>query len=709
MRKPGYAENRKDRGGRVIYRIVQDIPGRLRIALTLPRFPAVDRCGVEAQFKDLAGVEEVSFSPRTATLLVRHDRKQATRDAIMERVAAAPIPPSRRPRPASELELKKKTAVRSGLLLLARPLIPPPIRPILAVYGALPIFKRGMVALRERKLNVDLLDASAVGAAMATREFFTASLITSLLKFGEYLEEWTRGESRRLLSDMFHTGDEWAWVFREGEEIRLPLEDVVEGDTVIVRLGGLIPVDGAVLEGEAMVNQSSLTGEGLPVAKRKGVSVYAGTAIEEGSLRILATQVGDQTRAARVVKTIEDAESVKAETQSKSEEMAERIVPYSFLLSGLTFLVTGSLSRSAAVLLVDYSCAIKLSTPLAILTSLARSARHRVLIKGGKYLEKLARADAFVLDKTGTLTEASPEVADVVQFNGFTREFVLKQAACVEEHFPHPVASAVVRQAAQEGISHAEEHAEVEYVLAHGIASWLQGKRIVVGSRHFVNEDEGVDVSAGEPYVQAFADRGNSILYVAVGGELAGLIAIHDPLRQDAKEFVVALKRSGIRRVVMLTGDNEATARTIAATLGIDEYHAQALPDRKVEVVRGLQDQGYTVAMVGDGINDSPALSQADVGISMRHGADIAREACDVLLMDGTLDDILTARAVSREAMALVEHNFRTIVAVNSAALLLAVTGAAPPVFSATIHNMSTIMVGLRSLQPLRKEIKDRG
>ena len=689
----------------MIYRIVQDIPGRLRVALTLPRFPAVDRCAVEAQFRDLAGVEEVSFSPRTGSLLVRHDRKQATRDAILELAAAAPIPHSRKPRPASELELKKKTAVRAGLLLLARPLIPPPIRPILAVYGALPIFKRGMVALKERKLNVDLLDASAVGAAMATREFFTASLITSLLKFGEYLEEWTRGESRRLLSDMFHTGDEWAWVVREGEEIRLPLEEVVEGDTVIVRLGGLIPVDGSVLEGEAMVNQSSLTGEGLPVAKRKGVPVYAGTAIEEGSLRILATQVGDQTRAARVVKTIEAAEAVKAETQSKSEEMAERIVPYSFLLSGLTFLVTGSLSRSAAVLLVDYSCAIKLSTPLAILTSLARSARHRVLIKGGKYLEKLARADAFVLDKTGTLTEATPEVAEVVQFNGFTREFVLKQAACVEEHFPHPVASAVVRQAAQEGISHAEEHAEVEYVLAHGIASWLQGKRIVVGSRHFVNEDEGVDVSAGEPFVQTFADRGNSVLYVAVGGELAGLIAIHDPLRQDARNFVVALKESGIKRVVMLTGDNEATARTIAATLGIDEYHAQALPDRKVEVVRGLQDQGYTVAMVGDGINDSPALSQADVGISMRHGADIAREACDVLLLDGTLDDILTARAVSREAMELVEHNFRTIVAVNSAALLLAVTGAAPPVFSATIHNMSTIMVGLRSLQPLRKEI----
>jgi len=554
-------------------------------------------------------------------------------------------------------------------------------------------------------MNVDLLDASAVGAALATREFLTASVIGSLLKLGEYLEEWTRGESRRLLSDMFHTGDEWAWVIRDAEEVRLPLEEVLEGDTVIVRMGGLIPVDGTVLEGEALVNQSSLTGEGLPVAKRTGLPVYAGTAIEEGSLRIQAVQVGDQTRAARVVKTIEAAEVVKAESQSKSEQMAEKIVPYSFLLSGLTFLVTGSVSRSAAVLLVDYSCAIKLSTPLAILTSLARSARHRVLIKGGKYLEKLARADAFVLDKTGTLTEATPEVAEVVALGAFTREYVLRQAACVEEHFPHPVASAVVRRAEQEGLSHAEEHAELEYVLAHGIASRLQGKRIVVGSRHFVHEDEGVDVLAGDPFIRSFAERGHSVLYVAIGGELAGLIAIHDPLRQDAGHFVAALKGSGIARVVMLTGDNEATARTIAASLGIEEFPAQALPDRKVEVVKELQAAGYTVAMVGDGINDSPALSQADVGISMRHGADIAREACDVLLLDGTLEDILTARAVSREAMELVEHNFRTIVAVNSAALLLAVTGAAPPVFSATIHNLSTVLVGLRSLKPLRQEV----
>lgn len=686
------------------YTIVHETPGRIRIELAVPKFPAVDRCQVEAQFSDMTGVAKASFSPRTGTLLVRYDGSAAARVALLERVAAVPLPGTRRPRPESELDRKKRTVVRAGTLLLARPLIPPPIRPILAIWGALPVFRKGVDALVRRELNVDVLDASAVGAAMATRDFLTASVITFLLKLGECLEEWTRGYSRRLLTEMFHTGEEWAWVEREGKELRLPLDEVKGGDTVIARMGSLIPVDGVVLDGEALVNQASLTGEGLPVAKRKGSTVYAGTAVEEGALRVRAERVGDETRAARVVKIIEEAEGLKAESQSRSEAMAERIVPFSFLVSGLTFALTGNAARAAAVLLVDYSCAIKLSTPLAILTSLARSARHRVLIKGGKYLELLARADAVVLDKTGTLTEASPRVAEVVSFGGYDQETVLRNAACVEEHFPHPVATAVVRHAARLGLQHPEEHSEVEYVVAHGIASRLGGERIVVGSRHFVYEDEGVDVSPGAPYIDAFARRGDSVLYVAIGDRLAGLIAIHDPLREEARPFVEALRQSGIERIVMLTGDNEATAATIAAELGIDEFHAQALPDRKVEVIEALRQEGHTVAMVGDGINDSPALARADVGISMKHGADIAREACDVLLMEGTLFDILAARRISREAMELVEHNFRTIVVVNTGAMLMALAGSIPPVFSATIHNLSTLLVGLRSLGPLRHQ-----
>lgn len=673
------------------------------MGLILPKFPLVDLASVEAHFSDMTGVKKVSFSPRTRRLLVLYDRKPVTRESILARIEAAPLPRSQHPRPRTDLERKKKTVIRSGTLLLARPLIPPPVRPILAIYGAIPIFKKGLVALRRGEVNVDVLDASAVGAAMGTKDFVTASIISFLLKLGDYLEEWTRGYSRRLLTEMFHTGEEWAWVEREGEELRLPLEELIVGDTVIARTGSLIPVDGVVLDGEALVNQASLTGESLAVAKRPGSSVYAGTAVEEGVLRIRADRVGDETKAARVVKVIEEGEALKAETQSRSEAMADRIVPYSFLASGLTYALTGNAGRAAAVLLVDYSCAIKLSTPLAILTSLARSARHRVLIKGGKHLENLARADAFVLDKTGTLTEASPKVAEVIPFGDYDRAAVLRIAACVEEHFPHPVATSVVRQAEQEGLPHPEKHSEVEYVVAHGIASWLEGERVVIGSRHFVYEDEGVDVAMGESYIDTFAGRGDSVLYMGIGGKLAGLIAIHDPLRQDAAPFIDGLRQAGVKKIVMLTGDNTATAATIAERLGIDEFHAQALPDRKVEVIDGLRKEGYTVAMVGDGINDSPALARADVGISMKHGADIAQEACDILLMEGDLSDILTARRISREAMALVEQNFRTIVTVNTGAMLLAMMGTIPPVFSATIHNLSTILVGLRALGPLRR------
>ncbi|BCS53189.1 heavy metal translocating P-type ATPase [Geobacter sp. SVR] len=685
------------------YRILHETRDRLRLGLAVPRRPAVDGARMEAVFHGIAGLHRVSFSPRTGTILLRHDGRASTREALLSLASSASCPGSRRPRPLTELEHKKKVVVRSGSLLLLRPLIPPVLRPALALYGALPIFRKGMAALGRRELNVDVLDASAISAAMATRDLLTASVISFLLKLGEYLEEWARGHSRRLLAEMLHCEDEWAWVVRDGEEVCVPVEDVRTGETVVVRMGAQIPVDGRVLEGEALVNQSSLTGESMPLFRCAGSTVYAGTAVEEGLLRIRAEQIGSATRVARMVGIIEQGEALKAECQSKSEQMADKVVPWSFLLSGLTFAATGSPARAAAVLLVDYSCAIKLSTPLAILASLARAVRSGVLIKGGKFLERLAEADAFVLDKTGTLTDAAPQVAEVVAFNGFERQFVLRQAACVEEHFPHPVATAVVHRAADEGLIHSEEHAEVEYVLAHGIVSRLHGTRILVGSRHFVHEDEGVDVTVAEPHVAAFAGQGYSVLYVAMAGKLAGLIAIHDPLRAEASTFLALLRKEGIEKIVMLTGDSEATAAAIAGRLGIEEFHAQALPDRKVEIVRDLQRQGYIVAMVGDGINDSPALSHADVGISLKHGADIAREACDVLLVEGNLTNLLEARTVAREGMELVHSNYRTIIAVNSLALAMAITGIMPPVLSAAMHNASTIGVGLKALKPLRR------
>ncbi len=691
------------------YTIIHQTPGRVRLDLAVPRFPAVDGERVESHVHDLAGVRAVSFSPRTGSLLVRYDGRVTTRTAILERITAAPLPGTRRHGPLTELKRNERKVICSALLLLSRPLIPLPARPALALYGAWPVLKKGLVSLRRHSVDVDLLDASAIGAALATRDFLTASLIAFLLKLGEYLDAWTRHRSRRLLSEMFRTTEEWAWVRRNGEEERLPLDEVRTGDLVVVRTGCLVPVDGTVLEGEALVNQSSLTGEGLPIFRCEGSSVHAGTAVEEGTLLVRADRVGDQTRAARIVKVIEDAERLKSATQSRSEALAERIVPWSFLASGLVLALTGNPTRAAAVLLVDFSCAIKLSTPLAVLSSLALAARHRVLIKGGKYLELLADVDAVVLDKTGTLTMAEPEIAGMVAFNGYDRKFVLRLAACVEEHFPHPVATAVVHRAAEEGLTHGEEHAELDYVAAHGIATRINGQRVVIGSRHFVHDDEGIDLSGGEAYALELATRGHSPLFLGIGGRLAGIIAIHDPVRAESRDFIAGLKRHGIKRIIMVTGDSRETAATIAAELGIHEFRAQVLPEGKVAVVRELQQAGYIVAVVGDGINDSPALSHADVGISMNHGSDIAREACDILLQDGTLGDILIARGISKEAMALIENNFRTIVSVNSAALLLSLSGAMPPVFAATLHNLCTIAVGLRALAPLRQSVLPPG
>jgi len=688
------------------YHITHEIPGRLRIHLCMPRRPLIDAAHIGTPFKQHKGVHQVSFSTRTGNLLITYDGSAPVRDAILRMAAAIEFPKTGRLHlkdHATELDSKRASLVRSGVSLLLRPVIAPALRPFITILGALPILKKGAASLFQGKINSNVLDASAIGVSMASRDFLTASIISFLLKLGEFLEEWTRRRFRKQMAEMFRTGEEWAWVIRDGRQVRVELEQVSVGDTVVVRMGGFIPVDGVILEGEAMVNQASLTGEGLAVMKRKGKLVYAGTAVEEGSIQVRVLKVGSQTRAARVVQVIEAAEGLKAETQSYGEKLADRVVPYSFLLSGLTYLLTGNGNRAAAVLLVDYSCAIKLSTPLALLSGMAKAARAGILIKGGRSLEKLSRADAFILDKTGTLTEAAPQVVEVTPFGGYESHDMLKQAACVEEHFTHPMASAVVRYAAEKEIVHEEEHDEVEYVLAHGIVSRVHGERIMVGSRHFIQDDEAVDVSQADSVMEACAANGQSALYVAIGRKLAGIIAIHDPLRTDARGFVEALRAQGIEKIVLLTGDNAPTAANVARALGITTVHAEAFPEKKVSVVQSLQKEGYVVAMVGDGINDSPALSHADVGISMQHGAEIAQEACDVLLMEGNLADMLVARRIAEETLTLVKQNYRTILAVNSIAILLAITGTMPPIYSAALHNLSTIAVSLKAMGPLRR------
>ncbi|UJS18402.1 MAG: heavy metal translocating P-type ATPase [Candidatus Jettenia sp.] len=683
------------------YRVIHELPQRVKICLSLPKRHIPDNSRIEGLFSHIEGVHKVSFHYRTGSLLIHHNGGRNVRDTVLKTIHETPIPFERKEKAKhAMLERKKKIVVLAGALFIMRPVIPPVLAPLITLYGAMPILKKGLKAVMNRRLNVDALDSTAIGISLIRRDYLAASIITFFLKVGDYLEERIRQKSRESLASMFRWRDDWAWVKRNGWEIRIHVKEVMAGDLVVVRAGSNIPVDGMVAEGVALVNQSSITGEPFPVPKNAGLMVYAGTVLEEGSLIIQAIRVGDETRVSKVIKVIEESEGLKADVQNYAERLANRIVPYSFLLSGVTYLLTTNPLKAISVLLIDYSCALKLSTPLTIMSAMIAASRRGILIKGGKFVEKLADANVFVFDKTGTLTEAKPKVFDLLPFHGFSREYLLKNVACVEEHFPHPVATAVVKKAEEEGIVHEEKHAEVEYILAHGIASKIKGQRILVGSKHFIHEDNRIHVECEEPVIKDFVDKGYSLLYVAMENELAGIIAIEDRIRADSHMFLNMLKDLGIERIIMLTGDHEAAARNVAEKLGIDEYYAQVLPEGKTTVVRDLKSKGYVVAMVGDGINDSPAISLADVGISMKHGADIAKATCDILLLERGLDGIIEARKVAQDAMSRIQRNFRYIIGINTALIGLGIGGMISPVFSALAHNATTVIVAARTLRP---------
>lgn len=683
------------------YSIIHELPDRLRLRLMVPKGSSVD---ITDGLKGIKGVVSASFNKKTGTLLIRYNGDEVVKKEAIEAIEGVSpgfcLKKAADKGNTSTLTRKKKSVIAAGARLLVSPLFPLPIRIVIALYGAAPFFKKGIKALFNRHLNIDVLDSTAIGAAMGIGDYKTAGVISFLLKVGDYLEEWTKDRSRKMLTHAFQISDEYVWVRNNGSEYTVRTSELKEGDIVVVRTGSRIPVDGIVIEGEAMVNQASMTGEPLPVAKRKGLTVYAGTAVDEGMIAVKAIGVGMETRVAKIVRVIQESMSLKADVQNHAEKLAGRLVPYTFLLSGLTYALTGNPVKAASVLLVDYSCAIKLSAPLAIMSGMMRSAREGVLIKGGKFIEKLSNADVFVLDKTGTLTKASPDVVAVVPFNNYSRDYVLRYAACIEEHFPHPVATAIVKKAKEEGIIHEEDHGQVEYVAAHGIAAVVNGKRMLVGSRHFINEDEGIDIGIAKPFIKEFVNRGHSILYAAIDNELAGIIAIEDSLRDDSRGFLNLLKDSGVKRIIMLTGDNEAAARAVAERLGIREYFGEVFPEGKADILKILKkEEGHVVAMVGDGINDSPALSYADVGISMKHGADIAKEACDILLLDGSLMSILKARDISEKAMDTIKQNFKYIVGINSSLILLGLAGVSTPAFSAFMHNASTVLSALNSIR----------
>ena len=679
------------------YTIAHELPGRLRLR---PAGQRINQAGLIEALQHLTGVTRATVAAQTGSVVVEYGAP-ASREAVLEAVLQAKSS-SRALPPAMQNEPGEPTVKNPLPGRIFSSFMPAPIRMIFAIERSLPYLGKGAESLFKGRLDLDVLDASALAVCLLRRDFRAVSTITFFFALGEFLAEWTRKRSRASLAESLALNIEHVWVRQQGEERQIAIGEVTVGDEVIVRAGAVIPVDGTVIDGEALVNQASMTGEPLPVRRSRGSSVYAGTTLAEGELLIRATKVGSDMRIASIVRFIEDSEQRKAGIQGRYERIADAIVPYNFLLAGLVFVLTRDPIRAGSVLLVDYSCGIRLGTPLVILSAMRESAQSGALIKGGKYLEALAEADAVIFDKTGTLTEARPIVADVVPFGDYQRDTVLRLAACLEEHFAHPVGQAVVRAAEERNLAHREEHAEVEFVVAHGIASRLGEQRVLVGSEHFIVDDEGIAISAAQrAVIDQHAAQGRSVLYLAIGGELAGIILIEDKIRADARDIVSQLRADGVRRIVMLTGDGPLTAQSIATQAGIDEFRAQMLPEGKAAVVADLQRQGYRVLMLGDGMNDSPALSAADVGVAMADGADIAREVADVVLTSGQLADLLRARRLSQLAMQRIKRHFQTSVGFNTLFLAGGLTGVLTPGLSALLHNATTAGIAVSSMRPL--------
>nr|WP_269141862.1 heavy metal translocating P-type ATPase [Lientehia hominis] len=580
-------------------------------------------------------------------------------------------------------------------------LLPYPARCLYIVCRSLLYFKRGFGCLLKRRIEVPVLDMTAIGVSMLRGEFGTAGSVMFLLGIGDILEEWTHKKSVEDLARSMSLNVGKVWLKQDGQEISVDASEIIPGDQVVVHMGSMIPFDGVVVEGEAMVSQASLTGEGLPVKKDMDGYVYAGTAVEEGELTIRVREVSGSTRYEKIITLIEESEKLKSAVESEAEHLADRLVPYTFLGTGLAWLFTRNVTRALSVLMVDFSCALKLAMPITVLSAIREANAFRITVKGGKYLEAMADASTIVFDKTGTLTKAQPTVKEILSFGENSTDEMLKVAACLEEHFPHSMAKAVVRAAKDRHLEHEEMHSRVDYIVAHGIASYIDEKRVVIGSSHFVFEDEGCNVR--EEYRERFEQLPveYSHLYLAIEDKLEAVICIEDPVREEAGEVIQALKREGFGKVVMMTGDSERTAAAIASRIGVDEYYSEVLPEDKAEFVRREKREGNKVVMVGDGINDSPALSASDVGIAVSGGAAIAREIADITISADDLRELLTLRRLSKAMLRRIRQNYRVILGVNGCLILLGVGGVIQPTTSALLHNASTIGISLRSMNNL--------
>ena len=576
--------------------------------------------------------------------------------------------------------------------------------PIIAAYTAVKSVKyiwKGIKCLFNKKLEVEVLDAVSIGVSIARLDFSTAGSVMFLLGIGELLEEWTRKKSIDDLARCMSLNVDRVWLKKDDTEVLVPVTQVRPGDLIVVHTGNLIPLDGKVVEGEASVNQASLTGESIAVMKSNGAYVYAGTVVEEGECVICVESQQGSSRYDNIVSMIENSEKLKSATESRAINLADKLVPYSLGGTALTYLITRNATKALSILMVDFSCALKLSMPLAVLSAMRECGTYKITVKGGKYLEAIAKADTIVFDKTGTLTYASPTVADIIPFGGMDRDEVLKVAACLEEHYPHSMANAVVKEAAKEHINHEEMHSQVEYVVAHGISSIIEGKKTIIGSKHFVFEDEHATVPEGEEYKFENLPEQYSHLYLAIGGVLAGVVCISDPLREEAAAVLTSLKKLGIKKTVMMTGDNERTAAAIAKQVGVDMYYAEVLPEDKANFVESEKAEGRTVIMIGDGINDSPALSAADVGIAISDGAAIAREIADITVGADNLFELVMLKMIANGLQKRINSNYRFVIGFNSMLIALGVAGILPPATSALLHNVSTLGISVKSMTNL--------
>ena len=582
--------------------------------------------------------------------------------------------------------------------------LPAPIQAAYTLWRSIAFVWKGVRCLLQRRLEVEVLDALSISASLLRGDFGTAGSVMFLLNLGSLLEEWTRKKSLDDLARSMALNVDKVWVRAEGGEVLLPLTKVHAGDEIVVRSGNMIPLDGAVIEGEAMVNQAALTGESMPVRKSEGATVYAGTVVEEGECVFVAKAEGGANRYDKIVSMIEESEKLKSSTENRALQLADRLVPWCLAGTVVTYALTRNVTRAISILMVDFSCALKLSMPLAVLSAMRECGNYHITVKGGKYLEALAKADTIVFDKTGTLTRATPQVVQVIPFSGCEEQEVLQLAACLEEHFPHSMANAVVRAAKERGISHEEMHSEVEYIVAHGIASRVGGQRVVIGSAHFVFEDEQCTVPAEEQARFDALDPQYSHLYMAASGQLVGVICIADPLRPEAASVLCQLRRLGFTNTVMMTGDSERTARAIAGQVGVDHYFAEVLPEDKANFVQKAKAEGHTVVIIGDGINDSPALSAADIGIAINSGAAIAREIADVTIKADSLEELVLLKGIANALQHRVSANYRFVLTFNSTLIVLGALGILQPATSAMLHNLSTIGISLKSMTNLLPE-----